>query len=102
MKNRTGEASDKPVFRTLYDHSAPVNDMCFHPNNNVLASCADDHSIKLFDISKMGVKRSFRYFQDGAPVNSISFHPSGDYLLAGTWCNRSDAILILLTLSGLL
>ncbi|KAI9007939.1 WD40-repeat-containing domain protein [Phycomyces nitens] len=84
MKNRSGDASDKPVIRTLYDHTAPVNDLSFHPNGLVLASCADDESIKLFDLSKSGVKRAFRYLQDAQPVNSICFHPSGDFLLAGT------------------
>ncbi|KAI9319503.1 WD40-repeat-containing domain protein [Dichotomocladium elegans] len=84
MKKRTGDVGDKPVIRTLYDHTAPVNDLCFHPNGLVLASCAEDQSVKLFDLSKMGVKRSFRYFQDAQPVNSICFHPSGDYLLAGS------------------
>ncbi|KAI8141496.1 WD40-repeat-containing domain protein [Fennellomyces sp. T-0311] len=84
MKKRTGDAGDKPVIRTLYDHSAPVNDLSFHPNGLVLASCAEDQSVKLFDLSKLGVKRSFRYFQDSVPVKSISFHPAGDYLLAGT------------------
>lgn len=110
MKNRTGGPSDKPVIRTLYDHIAPVNDLSFHPNGEVLASCADDQSIKLFDLSKVGVKRAFRYlqveetkltmtdihaltylplllllsFKDTQPVNSIDFHPSGDFLLAGT------------------
>lgn len=63
MKNRTGGPSDKPVIRTLYDHIAPVNDLSFHPNGEVLASCADDQSIKLFDLSKIGVKRAFRYLQ---------------------------------------
>ncbi|KAI8989419.1 WD40-repeat-containing domain protein [Pilobolus umbonatus] len=84
MKNRTGDAGDKPVIRTLYDHAEPVNDLSFHPNGLVLASCADDQSIKLFDLSKTGVKRAFRYLQDVQPVNSICFHPSGDFLLAGT------------------
>ena len=63
MKKRTGEAGDKPVIRTLYDHTAPVNDLSFHPNGLVLASCAEDQSVKLFDLSKSGVKRSFRYLQ---------------------------------------
>ncbi|KAI8099577.1 WD40-repeat-containing domain protein [Halteromyces radiatus] len=84
MKKRTGGASDKPVIRTLYDHTAPVNDIDFHPNGLVLASCADDQSIKLFDLSKSNVKRAFRYLQDTQPVHSIQFHPSGDFLLAGT------------------
>ncbi|CDS13860.1 hypothetical protein LRAMOSA06034 [Lichtheimia ramosa] len=84
MKKRTGDVGDKPVIRTLYDHTAPVNDLSFHPNGLVLASCAEDQSVKLFDLMKLGVKRSFRYFQDAHPVNSICFHPSGDYLLAGS------------------
>ncbi|KAG1468540.1 hypothetical protein G6F56_003777 [Rhizopus delemar] len=75
MQNRTGDSGDKPVVRTLYDHTDTVNDLSFHPNGIVLASCSDDQSIKLFDLSKSG---------DASPVNSISFHPSGDFLLAGT------------------
>ncbi|KAI8091685.1 WD40-repeat-containing domain protein [Thamnidium elegans] len=84
MKNRSGDAGDKPVIRTLYDHLEQVNDLSFHPNGLVLASCSNDQSIKLFDLSKTGVKRAFRYLQDAQPVNSICFHPSGDFLLAGT------------------
>ncbi|KAF7727069.1 cleavage stimulation factor, 3' pre-RNA, subunit 1 [Apophysomyces ossiformis] len=90
MKNRTGESGDKPVIRTLYDHTAPVNDLSFHPNGLVLASCSDDQSIKLFDLSKLGRVRSLSCSKlihlpkDTQPVNSICFHPSGDYILAGT------------------
>ncbi|KAI7903971.1 WD40-repeat-containing domain protein [Cokeromyces recurvatus] len=84
MKNRSGDVGDKPVIRTLYDHTEQVNDLSFHPNGLVLASCSNDQSIKLFDLSKAGVKRAFRYLQDAQPVNSICFHPSGDFLLAGT------------------
>ncbi|CAG8735217.1 8348_t:CDS:2, partial [Acaulospora morrowiae] len=82
MNSRSDE--DRPVIRTLYDHLAGVNDLSFHPNGLVLASCSDDQSIKLFDLSKPGVKRSFRYLQDTHIVRSIAFHPSGDYILAGT------------------
>jgi len=63
MKKRTGDAGDKPVIRTLYDHTEQVNDLSFHPNGLVLASCSNDQSIKLFDLSKTGVKRAFRYLQ---------------------------------------
>ncbi|CAG8609482.1 1262_t:CDS:10, partial [Ambispora leptoticha] len=82
MNSRSDE--DRPVIRTLYDHTAGVNDLSFHPNGLVLASCSDDQSIKLFDLSKPGVKRSFRYLQDTHVVRSIAFHPSGDFILAGT------------------
>ena len=84
MKNRSNDVGDKPVIRTLYDHTEQVNDLSFHPNGLVLASCSKDQNIKLFDLSKTGVKRAFRYLQDVHPVNSICFHPSGDFLLAGT------------------
>lgn len=54
---------DKPVIRTLYDHTAAVNDAQFHPNGMVLASCSDDCNVKFYDITKPGTKRAFRYIQ---------------------------------------
>ncbi|CAJ0827798.1 7874_t:CDS:10 [Entrophospora sp. SA101] len=71
MNSRSDE--DRPVIRTLYDHLAPVNDLSFHPNGLVLASCSDDKSIKLFDLSKQGVKRSFRYLQIRFSSNGSQF-----------------------------
>ena len=37
--NRKGD-EDKRVIKTLYDHSQAVNEVCFHPNGVVLASCS--------------------------------------------------------------
>ena len=79
----TTNREEKPVLKTVYDHTGPVNEVAFHPNGRVLASCSDDCSIKLFDIVRREAKKSFRYFQDSSPIRSISFHPSGDFLLAG-------------------
>ncbi|KAH6559934.1 hypothetical protein BASA50_009024 [Batrachochytrium salamandrivorans] len=79
------EASEeRKVIRTLYDHTAAVNDIKFHPNGNILASGSDDCQIKLFDMNKMHVKRAFRYLADAYPIRSLCFHPSGDYLISGT------------------
>ncbi|KAF9181896.1 hypothetical protein BGZ51_005129, partial [Haplosporangium sp. Z 767] len=61
----------------------PVTDVDFHPNGLVLAASSDT-VVKLYDLSKPSVKRSFRYLQDSHPINSVSFHPSGDYLLVGS------------------
>ncbi|KAG0286594.1 hypothetical protein BGZ98_005023, partial [Dissophora globulifera] len=72
-----------PVIRTLYDHSSPVTDVDFHPNGLVLAASSDT-VVKLYDLSRPSVKRSFRYLQDSHPVSSVSFHPSGDFLLVGS------------------
>ncbi|KAJ1920467.1 hypothetical protein H4219_001304 [Mycoemilia scoparia] len=86
IKSPTQKTSieEKPVVRTLYDHQEGINDLTFHPNGIVLASCSDDRSIKLFDLSVSQGKRSFRYMYDSHTINSISFHPSGDFLAAGT------------------
>ncbi|KAF9436002.1 hypothetical protein BGZ76_005037 [Entomortierella beljakovae] len=83
--NKMKQAIDDihPVIRTLYDHETPVTATEFHPNGLVLAASSDT-TVKLYDISKPSVKRSFRYLQDSHPISSISFHPTGDYLLVGS------------------
>ncbi|KAJ3414331.1 hypothetical protein HDV05_006699 [Chytridiales sp. JEL 0842] len=80
----SGDNVEKPVVRTYYDHSLGVNEVAFHPNGVLLASCSDDMHIKMYDLQRPNVKRGFRYFQDAFPIRSIHFHPSGDFLLAGT------------------
>lgn len=78
------EGSARPVIRTFYDHLQPINDLDFHPQNNVLISGAKDHTIRFFDFSKTVAKRAFKVIQDTHNVRSVSFHPSGDFVLAGT------------------
>ncbi|KAG1368665.1 putative Cleavage stimulation factor subunit 50 [Cocos nucifera] len=53
----------RPVIRTFYDHSQPINDLDFHPQGTILISGAKDHSIKFFDFSKTAAKRAFRVIQ---------------------------------------
>ncbi|KAI8057016.1 WD40-repeat-containing domain protein [Syncephalis plumigaleata] len=86
-KMRKHNDADRPVIRTFYDHTGPVNDVAFHPNGMVLASCSDDRFIKLYDLTRSGSKRGFRSLHDAYPVNSIAFHPSGDFLAAATQDN---------------
>ncbi|OWM90366.1 hypothetical protein CDL15_Pgr014668 [Punica granatum] len=62
----------------------PINDLDFHPQNNVLISGAKDCTIKFFDLSKATAKKAFKVIQDTHNVRSVSFHPSGDFVLAGT------------------
>jgi cleavage stimulation factor subunit 1 len=75
---------DKRVLKTLYDHTGPVNEVAFHPNGSILASCSDDGMIKFYDLEKKNTKKGFRYLADAYPVRSISFHPSGEFILSGT------------------
>lgn len=81
MKHRTGDVGDKPVIRTLYDHVAPVSDISFHPNGNVLASCSEDQSIKLFDLSRHGVKRAFRYLKVSNALRDCQKESTTRYLI---------------------
>lgn len=74
----------RPVIRTFYDHTQPINDLDFHPQGTILISGAKDNTIKFFDFSKTVARRAFRVIQDTHNVRSVSFHPSGDFLLAGT------------------
>jgi cleavage stimulation factor subunit 1 len=85
LKNDEGEDAQltRPVIRTFYDHTAPVNDLDFHPAYPVLASCARDCSIKLYDYNS-SVKRSFKQLQDTHNIRTICFHPCGDFLITGT------------------
>ncbi|KAJ0963518.1 hypothetical protein J5N97_028640 [Dioscorea zingiberensis] len=74
----------RPVIRTFYDHSQPINDLDFHPQSTILISGAKDYTIKFFDYSKSVARRAYRVIQDTHNVRSVSFHPSGEFLLAGT------------------
>ncbi|KAJ1729647.1 hypothetical protein LPJ61_003419 [Coemansia biformis] len=74
---------DKFVVRTLSDHDGGVTGLALHPNGLVLASCSEDRSIRLFDLSVAQGKHAFQSFRDSQPLRSIAFHPSGDYIAAG-------------------
>ncbi|KAJ2720952.1 hypothetical protein GGI07_004302 [Coemansia sp. Benny D115] len=75
---------DKPVIRTLYNHEAGITGVAFHPNGLVLASCAADRSIKLFDLTAASGKHAFHSLRDNHVFSSIAFHPSGEFLVAAT------------------
>ncbi|KAI4374516.1 hypothetical protein MLD38_012500 [Melastoma candidum] len=78
------EGSNRVVVRTFYDHTQPISDLDFHPQNAVLVSGSKDQTIKFFYFSKASAKRAFRVIQDTHNVRSVAFHPSGTFLLAGT------------------
>jgi len=78
------EQISRPVQRTVYDHSATVNDIDFHPSQPMIASCSVDCSIRLFDYFSSTAKRAVHTFSDTHGVRSFSFHPTGDYILSST------------------
>jgi cleavage stimulation factor subunit 1 len=80
--------SARPVIRTFYDHTLPINDVDFHPTLPVIASASADCTVKFFDYTKASIKRSFKQIKDTHNVRSIHIHPSGDYMLLGTAHNQ--------------
>lgn len=58
-----GEPSKWILHKTLFDHTAIVNEIAFHPNGHVLASASDDGCVRFFDLAKGYQKRGFRFFQ---------------------------------------
>jgi cleavage stimulation factor subunit 1 len=48
---------DKKVIKTLYDHTGPVNEVKFHPNGAVLASCSG----KILFIQMISISNSTIY-----------------------------------------
>ncbi|KAF8566675.1 hypothetical protein P879_06095 [Paragonimus westermani] len=75
-----------PVIRTLYDHTAEVTCVDFHPDPTlqILVSGSKDYTIKLFDFSNPSVKKAQRNIPEASPIRTLHFHPSGNFLLVGT------------------
>jgi cleavage stimulation factor subunit 1 len=86
------EIAERPVLRTLYDHTAPVSTLAFHPSSVWLVSGGRDCTIKWFDarsaasmdVSDRVAKRAVRSLRESSNVRSIAFHPSGDYMAVAT------------------
>ncbi|KAJ1923662.1 hypothetical protein IWQ60_005727 [Tieghemiomyces parasiticus] len=100
MNLRSNHIEDKPMIQALYDQSDRVNDLAFHPNGMVLATCSADRQIKLYDMMRPKVKWSIQHFQDSHPVLAISFHPSGDFLAAAAQSAPSIRLFDVKTFQG--
>ena len=63
-------------------HSNWVKGAEFSPDTRLIASCSDDCTVKLWDVTS---KSSIHTFQDHkGPVNSVRFHPDGTCVAAGS------------------
>lgn len=78
------QMENHPVIRTLYDHTAEITTVDFHPTHHILASGSKDFSVKFFDYSKPSVKKAHQSIQEASEIRCVSFHPTGDYILVGT------------------
>jgi len=65
-----------------YDNSAPVNDVCVHPNQGELISCDQAGSIKQWDLSENICSHELTPAGD-VPIRSVSLAADGSFLVAG-------------------
>ncbi|KAL0486482.1 hypothetical protein AKO1_012049 [Acrasis kona] len=73
---------DRFRMMRLPGHGGAVNEICFHPTKReFLASCSEDHSIRLWDLT---LGRTIAIFADKSPVLSIDFHMSGTFLASSS------------------
>lgn len=63
-------------------HVGKVNSIAFHPNGKILASCASDMTVKLWDLQTYKVYKTLQGHEH--EVSSIDFMPGGDFLLSGS------------------
>lgn len=67
-----------PEKFSLNGHRAPVNKVIFHPVYNVLASCSEDTTIKIWDYETGNFERTLKGHTD--VVQDIAFDPQGKLL----------------------
>ncbi|KAJ7093241.1 WD40 repeat-like protein [Mycena epipterygia] len=65
-----------------YDNTAPVNDVCVHPNQGELISCDQAGSIKQWDLSENICSHELTPAGD-VPIRSVSLAADGSFLVAG-------------------
>ncbi len=69
-------------LNTLRGHSHQIWCVAFSPDGSLIASCSDDHSIRLWDANTGDCLRTLLGHTDW--VRSISFSPDGHTLVSGS------------------
>lgn len=71
------------IMRKLPAHSDPVGGVDFIRDGSLVASCAGDGLIRIWDTATGQCLRTLVH-EDNAPVTSVSFSPNGKFVLAWT------------------
>lgn len=74
-------ASKEPV-RSFQGHASAPYDMAFSPDGSLLASAADDGSVKLWDVGSGALAGSFRVARE---AGAVRFSPDGTWLVVSVW-----------------
>lgn len=72
---------------TLSGHQNCVNDVLFHPTLDILFTCSDDNTARIWVKNKdqtAGYRTSHILKQHVAPVKQMTLHPSNDYILTSS------------------
>lgn len=73
---------DSKLLATLTGHTAGVSDVSFSPNGKYLASCADDETVRIWNV---GTRETIRILRAHTyHVTSVRFHPKGSILVTGS------------------
>ncbi|MCY4464717.1 MAG: WD40 repeat domain-containing protein [Chloroflexi bacterium] len=67
----------------LRGHSAPVKDIAFHPDGQLIASCSADTRIKLWKIAAQSIAESATLAGHPGSVEALAWHPDGSSLASG-------------------
>ncbi|KAF9957304.1 hypothetical protein BGZ72_001942 [Mortierella alpina] len=73
--------------RTLQGHTKAIREVSFSPRGDLIASCSDDRTIRLWETKTYTFSRSLD-IGHGASARSITFSPKQDRLLSAHWDRR--------------
>ena len=76
--------SEVEVKHILEGHERGVNWVAFHPTMRIVASCADDKSIKLWRLSGNKYWEMYTMKGHGNNVSCVLFHPRLEVLLSNS------------------
>lgn len=75
---------DTQIFREMnfIKSDKPIYCVAFHPRERIIAYCAGDHNVHLWDIDAGQPIRTFKGHSD--TVSSVAFSPDGKYVASGS------------------